>query len=164
MNEILLDKIIKITEEFFGSEQHPDYIPVNKESCQKLDNINPNWLTYKLVDGEPVSWVVILPTQPELMKKFISGEITEKELMNETKSEKEFQTLYLCSAFTVSAYRRQGYITELFKTGIEKIPHTPQASLFAWPVTSEGGKLVEKLEKELHKKILIRHENKSDHN
>ena len=156
MDDVVLDKMIKISEEFFGSEQHPDYIPITRESCKKFQHIYPNWLFYKLRDGEPVSWVVVLPTQTALMKQFIKGGITERQLLDLTKPEEKFEALYLCSAFTIPELRKQGYIIDIAKEAVDTIPLTETFFLFAWPVTGEGKQLAKKLESVLGHEILIK--------
>jgi len=156
MDERILEKTLDIAEQFFGSQEHPDYIPITRESDQKFERINPNFMVYKLKDGEPISWILVLPTSLDLMNKFIKGDINERQLLDLTKPEEKFEALYLCSAFTVPEYRKQGYVIEMFKGVVKTIPLKDNFSLFAWPVTKEGRKLTEKLESVLGHKILIK--------
>ena len=156
MEDRILEKTLAIAEQFFGSQEHPDYIPITKESAQKFERLNPNFMVYKLKDGEPISWILVLPTSLNLMNQFIKGDINERQLLDLTQPETKYEALYLCSAFTVPEYRRHGYVLEMFKEAIEKISHTENFTLFAWPVTQEGKELSIKLESILGHKILLR--------
>jgi len=116
---------------------------------------------YRLENGEPISWVVVLPTQAELMEKFLKGEINESELLDLTKSQDRYEALYICAAFTVPEHRRKGFVLQMFKEALDAIPHTDDAKLFAWPFSNEGRKIIEKLNQVLGVKILIKTNNKS---
>lgn len=156
MDEKVLNKMLNIAEEFFGTSSDPDQMPITKESFYKLQQLHPKTVVYKLENGEPISWVVVLPTQIELMEKFLKGEINERELLDLTKPQDEYEALYLCAAFTVPEHRRKGYIVEMFKEAIRDIPHTKNTRLFAWPFSREGRELAEKLNTSLDNQVLIK--------
>ncbi len=146
----------KIAEEIFDTAVNPEQIPINDESRKKLDALTPYWLTYKLEGGEPISWVIVIPTTKDLMTKFLAKEITEKELMNLTRQGSIFDALYLCSAITVPEHRGQGLAISLLKEAINNFHLGEGFALFAWPTTEDGFKIVNRLEADLNKKILIR--------
>lgn len=156
MDEKVLDKMLNIGEQFFGTASDPSQMPATRESFHKLQKLHPKTVVYRLENGEPVSWVVVLPTSTELMEKFLKGEINERELLDLTEPQDRYAALYLCAAFTVPEHRRRGYAVEMFKEAIEAIPHTKDVKLFAWIFSEEGRKLTEKLNSILGAKILIK--------
>jgi len=107
MNKIILQKMLAIAEEFFGTENDPNQMPITMESFYTLQTLHPDTILYKTKNNDPISWVVILPTQKELMEKFLNKDINEKELLTMTKKQDTYDTLYLCSAFTMPKYRKQ---------------------------------------------------------
>lgn len=157
MDERILNKILGIAEQFFGTASDPDQIPITKESFYKLQKLHPKTVVCKMENGEPVSWVVILPTSNALAEKFLKGEITERELLNKTEPQERYEALYLCAAFTVPEFRRKGYIIELGKEAIEAIPHIENVRFFAWPVSKEGKLLAEKGGQILKRNIELRY-------
>lgn len=156
MERKIIDKIFEITERFFGTANDPDQMPVNKESLRKLQELHPKSFIYKTDNDEPISWVVVLPTSDELMKKFLDNEINERELLNLTQPQDRYEALYLCSAFTVPEHRGKGYAAALFQEAITQIPHSKDVKLFAWPFSEEGKQLADKLSSIFGKKILIK--------
>ena len=156
MDSKILDKMLDIGEQFFGTANDPDQMPATRESFYKLQRLHPKTVIYRLEKGEPISWVVVLPTSAELMEKFLRGEINERELLDLTEPQDKYEALYLCAAFTVSEYRRRGYVIEMFKEAINAIPHVQDVKLFAWLFSQEGRRLTEKLNSVLGTKILIK--------
>jgi len=156
MDKIILRKMNKIAENFFGTNDNSEQIPINNESFEKLQKLHSETFAYKLEDGEPISWAVILPTSNDLADKFLNGKITERNLLDLSKSRNSYDALYLCAVFTVPEYRHNGYALEMLKQGIENIPHSKNAKLFAWPYSAEGNILIKKLEKELNLPIKLR--------
>lgn len=156
MDKKILDKMLNIAEQFFGSADDSDQMPITEESFYKLQKLHPKTVIYKLENGEPVSWVVVLPTQVDLMDRFLKGEINERELLDLSKPQEIYEALYFCVAFTVPRHRRKGHALEMFKEAIESIPHTENVKLFAWLFSKEGGHLIRKLGLDLGKKIYIK--------
>jgi hypothetical protein len=150
-------RIIEITEEFFGTADHPEQIPVTDEAWKKVEALSPDSSAYVLDEkGEPISWILIIPTTKEIAQKFLAKEISERELLDSTKPASTYDALYLCSAFTVSGHRREGLAAKLIKETLGKMPHAENAVLFAWPVTNEGEELLRKLSADLRTEILKR--------
>lgn len=156
MNEKILNKIMRVAEEFFGTASDPEQMPISRESLDKLQSLHPNTFLYKLKSGEPVSWVVVLPTSKKLAEEFLSGEINERELLGMTEPQEKYEALYLCSAFTVPGERRKGYAAEMIMKAIKNISLTHDALFFAWPFSEEGRMAVKKLETELGAKIRLK--------
>lgn len=146
-----------IAEDIFGTDKDPGQIPITRESGEKLERLTPHWIKYRLDNhGEPTAWSVVVPTQLDLMHKFMGGEITEKELLDLTKFQNEYEALYLCAAVTVPQHRRKGYAMETMIEAINSIPHTKDVTLFAWAYSEEGRKLIEKLKVVLGVNILVK--------
>jgi hypothetical protein len=150
-------KIDAIAEAIFGTAQDPDQIPINKESGNKLDNLSPEWFQCQLDEaGEPMAWAMILPTTQELAKKFVSGKITEAELLNLTSPRESYSALYLCEVVTLPEHRRKGLAFKLFLQGIEKINKTEDYIFCVWPVGEGGLEVSKKVAEHLKRELLIR--------
>lgn len=157
LDSVLKQKMNRIAEDIFGTDKDPGQIPITKEYGEILERLTPHWIKYRLDDyGEPIAWSIVVPTQLGLMNKFLRGDITEKELVDFTKHQDEYEALYLCAAVTVPKYRRMGYATETMTEAINSIPHTKDTVLFSWVYSDEGRKLVEKLNRVLRRKILVK--------
>lgn len=63
MNQETFEKVLKISEEFFGTAHDPEQMPINQESADKLASIHPDSVVYKFDEqGDPIAWVVAVPT------------------------------------------------------------------------------------------------------
>jgi len=149
-------KMNGLAEKFFGTASDPDQIPITMESWDKLQALHPKTIVYTEAEGQPISWVVVLPTTKDLMDRFLAGEISEKDLLDKTQPADYYQALYLCAAFTVPERRRQGLAMKQFKQAIEGISTKGQAALFAWPFSDEGRSMLKRAQAELGQTILIR--------
>jgi hypothetical protein len=123
MNQDAFNKVLKISEEFFGTESDPDQMPISQESADKLTSIHPDAVVYKFDGyGNPVGWAVVVPTSEQIMEKFLSQKISERQLLDEAAQEKKSEAIYLCAAFTLPDYRRRaGYAKELLLQAIQKV-------------------------------------------
>ena len=157
LDPIVEQKMDKIAEEIFGTQKDSAQIPITHESGEKLDKLSPHWIKYRLDDnGEPISWVVVVPTTKEIANRFLRGEITEKEILDLGTPQKNYSALYLCAAITIPEYRKKGFALELLQEAIGSIPTTEDCVLFAWPYSKEGEGVINKLEQVLVKKIFIK--------
>lgn len=157
MDPIIRQKMDTIAEEIFGTLKDPNQIPITNESREKLYKLTPNWIEYELDEKQnPISWVIIVPTDKKLAERFLNKEITEKELLNITTPQEKYSAIYLCAAVTVPEHRRKGLALKLFKKAIAKISKTNNFILFAWPTEKGGIELAQKIEKELNIKVQIR--------
>ena len=156
MDQELLNKTMRIAEEFFGTASDPEQIPINTESFLKLQRLHEKTFVCKEVDGEPISWIIVIPTQKQLAESFLSGKITERELLDSSEPQEKFEALYFCSAFTVPEHRGQGLAKKLLLTAFMAIPLVGDPLLFAWPTSEAGVELTKELEKLLDKKIRIK--------
>jgi len=133
-----------IAERYFGTASDQDQIPITMESLDKLVSIDEDAILIKTDEhGEPISWVVVIPTGKETMELFLDNAITEKELFDRAVAENKREALYLCAAFTVPEYRGKGYAQELFSRAVKKFAPTRETDLFAWIYSPEGQGLFE---------------------
>ena len=156
MDEKILEKMLSVAENFFKTASDSSQIPINKESFYKIQRLHPKTLLYKTKNNKPISWIVILPTSKKLADEFLQGKISERELLDKSNPQKEYEALYLCAAFTIPKYRRKGYVIEMLNEAIGSIPHTDDIKLFAWSYSQEGKSLIKKLEKTLGGKIELK--------
>lgn len=153
----LLAKMMAVADELFGTQSDPDQIPVTMDSWNRISRISKDFLSCRLTDdGELKGWAVVIPTTRQVMGDFLTGRISEKELMHRTPLQKEYDALYLCSVIVLPEYRRQGIAAGLLKELIDKAPIKKGAALFAWPFSAEGKMLVRKLALEYNLKIQLR--------
>lgn len=144
-------------EKIFGTEKDPNQMPVNEESVKKLDAIYSGWLETKLNENnEPISWSVVMPTQKSLADKFLDNEITEKEILELTKPQAQYDALYLVSVITIPDHRNRGLASELLLNAIKKSPIIDDALIFAWPTSLEGKSLTKKVSSFLNREIKFR--------
>lgn len=157
MNHEVFEKVLKISEEFFGTGTDPDQMPVTKETADTLFSIHHDTVLYKFDEsGNPIAWSVIVPTSVEVMNKFLNKEISEKELLAIAAQEKRFDALYLCAVFVLPEYRRQGYAKQLLLDGVTKISNGRQLPLYCWIYSDEGKRLIHALAQEFGREIVSR--------
>ena len=80
------------------------------------------------------------------MNHFLQGDITEKQLYNQTPIGSIYEALYLCSAMVLDEYRRQGITKRLVLEAIGNIRKDhPIEALFVWSFSREGDQAAEML-------------------
>jgi hypothetical protein len=156
MEDSVLNTILEISEEFFHTKDDPTQIPTTMEASKKILDLYPGAFSYKMENGTPVSWVIVIPTQKEIAEKFLRGELNERELLENTKKEDVYDALYLQIAFTLPEFRGKGFPICLFKKAIAKAPISNDAMFFAWAYSKEGKALIQKTSAVLQKKIHIK--------
>ncbi len=152
--DAIVAKTMKLAEEFFGTATDPRQIPITQQCLRRLRSLWKDAFLYELDGGsEPISWVVVVPTQAELARLFVNGTLTERQLFDQTEPAKRYDALYLCSMFTVPSRRRQGLATKLMVQAIQTAPVAPDAMLLAWPMTIQGEGVVRKIEQLTGRKV-----------
>jgi GNAT superfamily N-acetyltransferase len=143
-------KEMKLAESLFGTETDPDQIPVTEESLKKLLALGPDTMLHELNEkGEPVSWLVAVPTINLLADQFLKGEITEKELFDRTEPSSHYDALYLSSFITVPEERRKGLARKLFLRAVQIFREKYGVKRFlAWIYSEDGKRMYEKLKAE----------------
>lgn len=157
MNEETFKKVLKISEDFFGTQSDPDQMPINQESADKLNSISSDTILYKFDDkGNPIAWSVVVPTTIEVMNKFLHKDISEKELLQRASKDKKFEALYLCAVFVLPEYRRKGLAKDLLIESVKKLSNQKELPLYSWIYSEEGKKLSGYLSSALGVEILKR--------
>lgn len=143
------ERMLQLAEDVFAVRNDPDQLDVNEDVIAHLQQIHPATVS-EYDNGEgPVAWVLLIPTTTLLMNRFLEGEITEKQLYQQTPLDTSYDALYLCSAMVLEEYRRQGITKRLVLEAIGNIRKDhPIKALFVWSFTREGDQAAEMLARE----------------
>lgn len=144
-----MDTSADLAEQYFHMEENHDQIPATKENIDWIyNNIREcdNLIRY---NGKIIGFAFIIPSNKNIMQEFISGEISERELFEETKKMKLYEdvdAIYLCSSFTMPEFRGKGLSTEAIIKAIKKLMEKMNRKpvLFFWKFTEEGERLARK--------------------
>ncbi|MHC1777123.1 MAG: GNAT family N-acetyltransferase [Lentimicrobium sp.] len=140
------ERLIQLAEEVFAVKNDPDQLDVDQEVIERLLKMHPSTVSEYNDGNGPVAWLLLIPTTQQLMERFLSGEISEKELFDMTPADAVYDALYLCSALVLEEYRRKGIVKQLALAAIENIcKGHPVKSLFVWPFSNEGDLAAEKI-------------------
>lgn len=140
------ERLIKLAEEVFDFRNDPDQLNVDQETIIKLKKMHPATMSEFSDENGPVAWLLVIPTTKELMERFLSKEITEKELFEMTPLDTRYDALYLCSGLVLEEYQRKGIIKRLAIKAIDDIrKEHPIQFLFNWAFTEGGDKAAERL-------------------
>ena len=142
-------RMLQLVNEFFDVKNDPDQLDVNEEVIEHLQKLHPATMS-ELTEGDgPVVWILLIPTLHTVMERFISGAISETQLLNETQFNVAYDAIYLCSASVLPEYRHKGLAKKLTNDAISDIrKDNPVKSLFYWPFSEEGRMLAESVAKE----------------
>lgn len=132
-------RLVQLADEVFAMREDPEQLNVDDKVLERLHQIHPATISEESDENGPYAWLLVIPTTEELMMKFISEEINEKELYELTPLNIEYTTIYLCSALILEEYRRKGIIRQMALEAINSIRKDhPITALFTWPFTKEG--------------------------
>ena len=150
-------RLIRLAEETFAMHNDPSQLQVDEGVRERLLRIHPATLSEFSDENGPVAWLLVIPTSRELMEKFISKKITEKELFDKTPLDISYDALYLCSGLVLEEYQRKGIIKHLALKAIEDIRKDhPIQFLFNWAFTEGGDRAAEKLSEQTGLPLLKR--------
>lgn len=142
-------RMMKIIDDVFVTRSDPGQIQVDSSERKKLTTIHPSTLSELANEKGPVIWILLVPTTTDIMNDFLSGEISEKQLLERTKVPDTYDCIYLCSATTLPEYRGRGETRRLCVKAINEIRSKhPIKTLFVWPFTTEGERLAESIARE----------------
>jgi GNAT superfamily N-acetyltransferase len=146
-----LGRMIQLAEEFFGAKHDPDQIQIDERILARLKKIHPASITEKSTRNGPVAWMLVLPTSHRLMELFITGQITERELLKRTHAGSRYDAAYLCSALVLPEYRGRGLAKRLMVQSVKSIQKQhPIQYLFYWSFGIAGEHLAEVVAGKLH--------------
>jgi len=137
-----LERMIQLAESVFHAKNDLAQISVTQEDMQKLRAIHPRSMTEAADSQGPFAWILLIPTTRGLMEKFIAKEIGERDLVDRTPLDIQYDALYLCSALVLPEHRGKGLAKRLMLDAIASIREQhPIRSLFYWAFSEEGEKL-----------------------
>lgn len=141
--------MLDLVNEFFDTRNDPDQISVSQEEREKLEKIHPDTLSELANEDGPIVWILLVPTTSAVMKKFLKGAISEKQLLNETQPGDQYDAIYLCSASVLPEFQHKGLGKKVTIDAITSIRKDhPIQSLFYWPFSDKGKSLAESIAKE----------------
>jgi len=141
-------KMFIIIEEVFSTRNDPDQLQVDEHVMKKLSMIHPATLGEFADENGPLIWVLLIPTTSRVMNDFLSGKISEKEILAQTNPGEKFDCIYLCSVTTLHEKRGKGETKKLCLRQIEAIRKDyPVKALFVWAFSPEGERLADSLGK-----------------
>jgi len=142
--------MIALVTEFFNTRNDPDQISVNDEQRKRLEAIHPDTMSEYANEDGPVVWILMIPTTSDTMQRFLKSDISERQLLMETKPGDTYDAIYLCSAYVLPEFRRKGLAK---KTAMEAIANMqkdhPIKALYYWPFSEDGKASAQALAKEL---------------
>ncbi len=139
-----LERMIRLADEFFQVKNDPSQIAVDSEVLERLRLIDPDSRAEMSNEKGPIAWILLIPTTREIMEKFISALISERELLDQTLPGITYDAVYLCSALVLPEYRRKGLAKTLAVEALRSIrTRHPVKCLFVWSFSREGDNLAE---------------------
>ncbi len=136
------ERMLELVNDAFNTRNDPDQISVTEDEQKKLHLIHPATLSELANEDGPIVWILIIPTTNAIKNSFIKGDITERQLLEETMPGIPFETIYLCSATVLPEFRGKGLAKQVTMDAVKRICDIhPIRSLFYWPF-SEGGRML----------------------
>lgn len=140
------ERMMLLIDETFATRSDPDQLQVDESVIEKLQEIHPATLSEYNEGSGPGIWVLLIPTTKTVMNDFLSGRISEQELLYRTSPGEQYEAVYLCSATCLPEYRRRGLSRKLCLDAIDKLcKDYPIDALYVWPFTKEGEVLARKI-------------------
>lgn len=136
-------------EKFFHTEVDTTQIPATLEGFRRIEKLHPSAVKCFMDGDDIVSVALTIPTTKELAKKFIAGDITERELLERSEPKERYEALYFHLAFTLRAYRGRKLTEKMFEEAVREIPCEKDAMYFAWSFSDGGNKVLDALENDL---------------
>ncbi len=149
-------RMLQLVTEFFDVRNDPDQLDVNEEVREKLQQLHPATMTEVANDEGPIMWLLLIPTTHDIMGRFLSEEISERQLFDETQAGITYDAIYLCSAAVLPEFRRHGLAKKACMDAINSIRNDhPINNLFYWPFSEDGKMLAETVAKNAGLPLLL---------
>jgi len=131
--------MIQLADEVFATKSDPNQLDINQVVIDRLRMLHPATISEYDEGNGPVAWIVLIPTTLDLMRSFVQGNISEKDLFAMTMPGKQYDAIYLCSAMVLKEYRRKGVAKRLTLAAIDSIREDhPVQALFVWAFSKAG--------------------------
>src|SRR5688500_19040546 len=98
-------RMMRLINETFATRSDPDQLQVTGEQLKKLGKIHPKSLSEVSDLNGPLIWALLIPTTQNVMNEFLTGHISEKELLEKTRPGQKYDCIYLCSVTTLPEAR-----------------------------------------------------------
>lgn len=135
-------RMIHLADEFFETKNDPSQLSIDEQVMKRLHGIHPATMGEIANEQGPVAWTIVLPTSAAAMELFLMKEIGEQELMERAEKEKQFESIYLCSALVLPEQRGRGLARQLIDDSIRSIVNDhPIRTLYYWAFSTEGDAL-----------------------
>jgi hypothetical protein len=139
-------KMFAIIDEVFSTRNDPSQLQVDEEVMKKLAAIHPSTMGEVADEKGPLIWVLLIPTSIQVMDEFISGKISEREILEKTQPGQNYDCIYLCSVSTLKEMREKGETKKLCLDQIKSIcKDHPVKYLYVWAFSDAGERLAESL-------------------
>ena len=94
-----LQQMLQLVDEFFAVKNDPSQLDVTPIVMEQLNELHTATLSEEVIGDGPVCWILLIPSTQETMEKFLSGKISEsdilKESMSANKEGRGFDSIYL---------------------------------------------------------------------
>lgn len=144
----------KIAEELFGTEEDETQAKPSLENSKRLISIDTGNYVY-IKEGEKIAgWSCVLPTSTLDRKRFMNGEINERQLFENSCDNPSFEALNLIAVIVLPEYRNKGLGSHMMEWQIKYFTEKcAMKDFYALVLTSEGARLMKKIERDLNIEI-----------
>ncbi len=150
-------RMIQLATEFFDVKNDPSQLDIDETVIERLNHIHPSAMGEMRDEHGPVAWTIVFPASRDAMQQFLDGKINESELLELSERDKNYETIYLCSALVLPEYRRKSLAKQLACDSIRAMQKEyPITSLFYWGFSKEGDALSHAIAKEVRLPIFAR--------
>ena len=141
-----LQQMLQLVDEFFAVKNDPSQLDVTPIVMEQLNELHTATLSEEVIGDGPVCWILLIPSTQETMEKFLSGKISESDILKESMSAKKegrgFDSIYLCSAIVLPEFREKGIAKKITLDAITSMRKDFDIrTLYSWPFSEEGKKL-----------------------
>ena len=142
--------MLALVGEVFDVKNDPDQIDVDESARAKLQLLHPATMSEFANDDGPIAWILLIPTTLKTMNQFVAGDITEKQLLEQTQPGDPMEAVYLCSASVLPEFRKQGIASRLTLDALRRMSTDFSIkALFFWKFSDNGAQLAHQLAEHL---------------
>ena len=133
------EHLLQLAEDAFAMRSDPAQLQVDEHVLEHLRQLHPATVCEATDAHGPIAWVLLIPTTLELMHAFLSGRITEQELVDRTPMAGPYQAVYLCSGLVLPEHQRKGLATRMTLEALDHMRKDhPIEAPFMWTFSEAG--------------------------
>ena len=141
-----LQQMLQLVDEFFAVKNDPSQLDVTPIVMEQLNELHPSTLSEEVIGDGPVCWILLIPSTLETMEDFLSGKISESEILKQSVEAKnnsqKFEAIYLCSAIVLPEFRNKGIAKKVTLEAVAAMRKDFDIKfVYSWPFSEEGKKL-----------------------